>query len=154
MHEAKIIPLHPDVFEPCFISSFQEIEIPFFSCYISAGFPSPADDYLEDRINLNSYLIQNPTSTYMMRVKGNSMQDANIHEGDILVIDKSLKPNDGVPVVCFLDGEFTVKTFRKINNKLYLEPANPAYKPIEITDDMDMRVWGVVAWVLHKPVKL
>lgn len=92
MQNAKIIPFSSIILEPCYITFQEDLEIPFFSYYISAGFPSPADDYLEDRINLNSYLIQNPTSTYMMRVKGTSMQDANIHEGDILVIDKSLKP--------------------------------------------------------------
>ncbi|WP_245652320.1 LexA family protein [Rufibacter tibetensis] len=139
--------------EPCSIDFLEGLELPLFASYISAGFPSPADDYLEDRIELNNYLIQNPTSTYMMKVKGNSMQDANIHEGDLLVIDKSLKPRDGLPVVCFLDGEFTVKTFRNINGKVYLEPANPAYAPIEITEEMDMRVWGVIVWILHKPVK-
>ncbi|WP_460923026.1 LexA family protein [Pontibacter brevis] len=121
--------------------------------YISAGFPSPAEGYEEDRIDIFKHIIQNPTSTYMMRVKGSSMVDANIHEGDILVIDKSLKASDGMPVVCFLDGEFTVKTLKKVGNKAYLMPANPAYKPIEVTEEMDMRVWGVVVWILHKPVK-
>nr|WP_255594197.1 translesion error-prone DNA polymerase V autoproteolytic subunit [Pontibacter sp. HSC-14F20] len=124
-----------------------------FASYVSAGFPSPADGYEENRIDLGKYLIQNPTSTFMMRVKGSSMIDANIHDGDILVIDKSLKASDGMPVVCFLDGEFTVKTFKKIGNKAYLMPANPAYKPIEVTEEMDMRVWGVVVWILHKPVR-
>ncbi|AKQ47718.1 hypothetical protein TH63_13595 [Rufibacter radiotolerans] len=134
------------------IDLLEGVEIPLFASYISAGFPSPADDYLEDRIELGEYLVQNPTSTFMMKVKGNSMRDANIHEGDLLVIDKSLKPRDGLPVVCFLDGEFTVKTFRKIKDKVFLEPANPAYPRIEITEEMDMRVWGVIVWILHKPV--
>ncbi|WP_231583476.1 LexA family protein [Rufibacter radiotolerans] len=138
--------------EPIPIDLLEGVEIPLFASYISAGFPSPADDYLEDRIELGEYLVQNPTSTFMMKVKGNSMRDANIHEGDLLVIDKSLKPRDGLPVVCFLDGEFTVKTFRKIKDKVFLEPANPAYPRIEITEEMDMRVWGVIVWILHKPV--
>ncbi|WP_317195418.1 LexA family protein [Rufibacter roseolus] len=127
--------------------------MPLYASYISAGFPSPADDYLEDRIDLSTYLVQNPTSTFLMRVKGNSMQDANIHEGNLLVIDKSLKPRDGFPVVCFLEGEFTVKTFRQIKGKVYLEPANPVYPRIEVTEEMEMRVWGVIVWVLQKPEK-
>ncbi|ALJ01302.1 hypothetical protein DC20_07995 [Rufibacter tibetensis] len=139
--------------EPISVDFLEGLDFPLYASYISAGFPSPADDYLEDRIDLSNYLVQNPTSTYMMKVKGNSMQDANIHEGDLLVIDKSLKARDGLPVVCFLDGEFTVKTFRQINRKVYLEPANPAYKPIEITEEMDVRIWGVIVWVLHQPVK-
>lgn len=149
---AKIIPIGSPVLEPIPIDLLEGVEIPLFASYISAGFPSPADDYLEDRIELGEYLVQNPTSTFMMKVKGNSMRDANIHEGDLLVIDKSLKPRDGLPVVCFLDGEFTVKTFRKIKDKVFLEPANPAYPRIEITEEMDMRVWGVIVWILHKPV--
>lgn len=153
MRSAKIIPIDSTLLEPFDFDWFGEVELPFAVSYVSAGFPSPADDYLEDRIDLGKYLIQNPTSTFMMRVKGNSMIDANIHDGDILVIDKSLKASDGMPVVCFLDGEFTVKTFKYTNKKAYLMPANSSFKPIEVTEEMDMRVWGVVVWILHKPVK-
>ncbi|MEJ8803438.1 LexA family protein [Pontibacter sp. H249] len=153
MCSAKVIPINSQLLEHLAFDYIDKIEIPFFSAFISAGFPSPADDYLEDKIDIGKYLIQNPTSTFMMRVKGNSMVDANIHEGDVLVIDKSLKATDGMPVVCFLDGEFTVKTFKKIGDKAYLMPANAAYKPIEVTEEMDMRVWGVVVWILHRPVK-
>lgn len=153
MCSAKIIPIDSHLLETLDFDYFGSMEIPLYASFVSAGFPSPADDYLEGRIDLGKYLIQNPTSTFMMRVKGSSMVDANIHDGDILVIDKSLKASDGMPVVCFLDGEFTVKTFKKIGNKAYLMPANPAYKPIEVTEEMDMRVWGVVVWILHKPIK-
>ncbi|GAB3812831.1 LexA family protein [Pontibacter rugosus] len=153
MCRAKVIPLSPLQLEHLDFDYLESIKIPFFASYISAGFPSPADDHMEERIDIGKHLIQNPTSTYMMRVKGTSMIDANIHDGDILVIDKSLKPADGLPVVCFLDGEFTVKTFKRIGDKAFLAPANPAYEPIELTEEMDMRIWGVVAWVLHKPVK-
>ncbi|MER2997394.1 LexA family protein [Pontibacter populi] len=154
MCNAKVIPISSYTLEVFSFDILDQINIPLYASYVSAGFPSPADDYLEDRIDLSKYLVQNPTSTFMMRVKGSSMQNANIHDGDILVIDRSLKATDGLPVVCFLDGEFTVKTFRKTNGKTYLYPANPAYKPIEVTEEMDIRVWGVVVWVLHKPVKL
>ncbi|PVY43169.1 LexA family protein [Pontibacter virosus] len=153
MCSAKIIPIDSHLLETLDFDYFGSMEIPLYASFVSAGFPSPSDDYLEDKIDLGKYLIQNPTSTFMMRVKGSSMVDANIHDGDILVIDKSLKASDGMPVVCFLDGEFTVKTFKKIGNKAYLMPANPAYKPIEVTEEMDMRVWGVVVWILHKPVR-
>lgn len=153
MCSAKVISITSQALEFIVFEYLESIEIPLFASYVSAGFPSPADDYLEDRIDIGKHLIQNPTSTYMMRVKGSSMVDANIHDGDILVIDKSLKASDGMPVVCFLDGEFTVKTFKTVEGKAFLMPANPAYQPIEVTEDMDMRVWGVVAWVLHKPVR-
>ncbi|MBF8963017.1 translesion error-prone DNA polymerase V autoproteolytic subunit [Pontibacter sp. FD36] len=153
MCSAKIIPIDSHLLESLDFDYFGSIELPLYASFVSAGFPSPAEDSLEDKIDLGKYLIQNPTSTFMMRVKGSSMVDANIHDGDILVIDKSLKASDGMPVVCFLDGEFTVKTFKKIGNKAYLMPANPAYKPIEVTEEMDMRVWGVVVWILHKPVR-
>ncbi|AKD05930.1 peptidase S24 [Pontibacter korlensis] len=146
--------MHAHTLEPITFDAIDSVELPLYASYVAAGFPSPADDHLEDRIDLGKYLVQNPTSTYMMRVKGNSMIEANIHDGDILVIDKSLAPADGLPVVCFLDGEFTVKTFRMIDKKAFLMPANPAYKPIEVTEDMDMRVWGVVVWVLHKPQRI
>jgi DNA polymerase V len=154
MCSAKVIPISSHALELFDFEFLDQINLPLYASYVSAGFPSPADDYLEDRIDLSKYLVQNPTSTYMMRVKGSSMQDANIHDGDILVIDRSLKAADGLPIVCFLDGEFTVKTFRKVDGRAYLYPANPAYSPIEVTEEMDMRVWGVVVWVLHKPVKL
>ncbi|WP_242917404.1 LexA family protein [Pontibacter liquoris] len=153
MNSIKTIPLHSAVLELLDIQSFEELELPFVASYVSAGFPSPAEDYVEDKIDLGRYLVQNPSSTYFMRVRGNSMQDANIHEGDVLVIDKSLKPADGLPVICFLNGEFTVKTFSQSRKGVFLLPANPVYAPIEITEEMDMRVWGVVVWVLHKPVK-
>jgi DNA polymerase V len=154
MCNAKVIPISSYALELFDFDFLDHIKLPLYASYVSAGFPSPADDYLEDKIDLSKYLVQNPTSTFMMRVKGNSMQDANINDGDILVIDRSLKAADGLPVVCFLDGEFTVKTFRQIGGRAYLYPANPAYKPIEVTEEMDMRVWGVVVWVLHKPIKL
>ena len=153
MCSAKIIHISSQVLEHLDFDNLESIEVPLMASYISAGFPSPAESYEEDRIDILKHIILNPTSTYMMRVKGSSMVDANIHEGDILVIDKSLKASDGMPVVCFLDGEFTVKTFKKMGNKACLMPANPAYKPIELTEEMDMRVWGVVVWILHKPVK-
>ncbi|WP_161887907.1 LexA family protein [Pontibacter russatus] len=154
MRNANLLPILPQQLEPLFFEYIETIEIPLLASCISAGFPSPADDYLEENINIGRYLIQNPASTYMMRVKGNSMVEANIHEGDILIIDRAQDAADGLPVICILEGEFTVKTFKRIKDKAFLVPANPAYKSIEVTEEMDMRVWGVVVWILHKPVKL
>jgi len=154
MRNAKPLPILPQQLEPLAFEYLETIEIPLLASYISAGFPSPADDYLEGGIDISRYLIQSPASTYMMRVKGNSMVDANIHEGDILIIDRAQDAADGLPVICNLEGEFTVKTFKRIKDKAFLVPANPAYDSIEITEEMDMRVWGVVVWILHKPVKL
>ncbi|KAA3436718.1 LexA family protein [Rufibacter hautae] len=147
----RVIPINPLVLEPVDFSFAEGIEIPLFHCEISAGFPSPANDYLGEKIDLSTYLVQRPTTTYMLKVRGSSMVDADINEGDILVIDKSLKPIDGKPVIFFVDGEFTVKTFKRINGKAFLMPANPAYRPIELTEEMNLQVWGVVIWVIHKP---
>jgi DNA polymerase V len=117
---------------------------------ISAGFPSPADDYMEAGIDLNRELIRNPGATFFGRVKGFSMQDAGISDGDVLVIDKSLEPRNGAVAVCFLDGEFTVKRIRIENGELFLVPENKEFQPIRITDGNDFMVWGIVTYVIKK----
>jgi DNA polymerase V len=117
---------------------------------ISAGFPSPASEYIELSLDLNKELIKHPAATFFGRVRGNSMQDAGIFDGDILVIDKSLMPYDGAKAVCYIDGEFTLKTLRKINNELWLMPANESYKPIKINENDDFIIWGIVTYVIHK----
>lgn len=121
-----------------------------FTEAISAGFPSPAEEYMELSLDLNKELIKHPAATFFGRVKGNSMQDAGIFDGDILVIDKSLMPYDGTKAVCYIDGEFTLKTLRKINNELWLMPANESYKPIKINETDDFIIWGIVTYVIHK----
>jgi len=126
------------------------IELPLFQTGISAGFPSPADDYIEDRIDLNRELIRNASSTFFGRVNGDSMINAGIGDGDLIVIDKSLEPKDGSIVVCVIDGEFTVKRFRKINGEIFLMPENEKYKAIKITDENDFRVWGIVTYTIKK----
>ena len=125
-------------------------ELPLFQTGISAGFPSPADDYIEDRIDLNRELIRNPSSTFFGRVNGDSMINAGIGDGDLIVIDKSIEPKDGSIVVCVIDGEFTVKRFRKINGEIFLMPENEKYKAIKITDENDFRVWGIVTYTIKK----
>jgi DNA polymerase V len=128
--------------------------LPLFSNRIPAGFPSPADDHIEDRIDLNEELIRNPPATFMIRVEGNSMIDANIFEGDILIVDRSIEARDGHVIVAVVDGKFTVKRLSIKHNKVRLMPENPApaYKPIEFQDGQELIVWGVVTNVIH-PVK-
>lgn len=125
--------------------------IPLANGAVAAGFPSPAGDYLDNRIDIFEYLIQHPSATFYVRVKGNSMINASIHDGDLLVVDRSIEPKNNQVVVAIIDGEFTVKRISKYNNKLYLIPENETFKPIEITETMDFEVWGVVTYVIHKP---
>ncbi|HDQ39705.1 MAG TPA: translesion error-prone DNA polymerase V autoproteolytic subunit [Desulfonatronum sp.] len=126
--------------------------LPLYLCPVAAGFPSPADDFLEKRLDLNEYLVRNPPATYLVRVTGHSMKDAGIFDGDILVVDKSLQPVNGCIVVAVLHGEFTVKTLKMQGMNTYLVPANGQYEPIEVTPETDCEVWGVVASVIRKLV--
>lgn len=126
------------------------IELPLFETGISAGFPSPADDYIEDRIDLNAELIRNPSSTFFGRVNGDSMINAGIGDGDLIVIDKSIEPKDNSIVVCVIDGEFTVKRFRNNDGEILLVPENEKYKTIKITNENDFRVWGTVTYTIKK----
>lgn len=116
---------------------------------VSAGFPSPAGDHLEQRLDLNDHLIQHREATFFLRVEGDSMIGAGIHNGDLLVVDRSLPATNRKVVVAVVDGEFTVKRFIKQDNRVLLAAENDNYKPIEITDEMDFQVWGVVTWVIH-----
>lgn len=125
-----------------------ELELPFVSSEISAGFPSPADDFIDTGIDLNKELIKNPYSTFYGRVRGDSMKDLGIHNGDLLVIDKSLEPQNGKIAVCYIDGEFTVKTIKIENDCCWLVPANENYKPIKVTADNNFMVWGIVINVI------
>lgn len=132
---------------PCEVSG--KHELPLFLSKVRAGFPSPADDYLDKRIDLNEHLIQHPAATFFVKVKGDSMVNAGIQSGDILIVDRSLEPRDKRIVVAILNGEFTVKRIRKKNNKLYLVSENEAFAAIEITPEMDFEIWGVVIHVIH-----
>ena len=117
---------------------------------ISAGFPSPADDFKEIRISLDKELVKNQESTFYARVSGDSMLEAGIDDGDLLVIDKSLSPENGKIAVCFIDGEFTVKRIKKEKNKLYLIPENKKYETIELKGEDQLIIWGVVEYVIKK----
>ncbi len=124
-------------------------ELPLFLSKIRAGFPSPADDFLDKKLDLNEFLIKHPSSTFFVKVKGDSMIKAGINSGDILVVDRSLEPKDKKIVVAVVNGEFTVKRIQKKSQKLFLISENDAYVPIEIKEGTDFEVWGVVIHVIH-----
>lgn len=128
-------------------------QIPFYISSIQAGFPSPADDYLANPIDLNRELIQHPASTFMGRVRGNSMIDAGIHNGDLVIIDKSLTPKSGDVAVCFIDGEFTIKYIQISKNNILLVPANPDFPTITVTEDNEFLIWGIVTYSIHQHIK-
>jgi len=117
---------------------------------ISAGFPSPADDFKEIRISLDKELVKNSESTFYARVSGDSMEDAGLSDGDLIIIDKSLNAENNKIAVCFIDGEFTVKRIKKEKGKFYLMPENKKYKPIELSEDNELIIWGVVEYVIKK----
>ena len=127
-----------------------QADVPLAASGVSAGFPSPAEDFLEPSIDLNRTLIRNAASTFFVRVSGDSMKDDRIDDGDLLVVDKSLEAYDGCVAVCFLDGEFTLKRLRMGQGKIVLMPANKRYKPIEIGQESDFSVWGVVTYAIKK----
>ena len=124
-------------------------KLPVFLGRLPAGFPSPADDYLEGKLDLNRHLIKHPAATFFVRVTGDSMIGAGIHSGDLLVVDRSLEPADKHVVVAVLDGELTVKRLFKQNGVLRLLPENQNYQPIEITAQQSIEIWGVVTSVIH-----
>jgi DNA polymerase V len=117
---------------------------------ISAGFPSPADDFKETRISLDRDLVKNKEATFYARVSGDSMVGAGLDDGDLLVIDRSLNPENGKIAVCLVDGDFTVKRIKKEKDKLYLIPENKKYKPIELKEENELIIWGVVEYVIKK----
>ena len=117
---------------------------------ISAGFPSPANDFKEIRISLDKELVKNEDATFYARVSGDSMIGAGLDDGDLLIIDRSLNPENGKIAVCLVDGDFTVKRIKKIKNKIYLMPENKKYKPIELEQENELIIWGVVEYVIKK----
>ncbi len=115
---------------------------------ISAGFPSPADDFKEVRISLDQELVKNKDSTFYARVSGNSMENAGLEDGDLIVIDRSLNLEKNKIAVCFLDGEFTVKRIIERSRKIFLKPENSNYKEIEISEENELIIWGIVTYVI------
>ncbi len=142
------VPAGDNILTPDFTS--ETLHLPLFSDRVAAGFPSPADDHLENSLDLNEHLIKHPAATFFVRVEGRSMLGAGIHPDDILVVDRSLEAENGHIVVAAVDGELTVKRLQYRRARLFLEPENPDYDPIEITGETDLVVWGVVTNVIHK----
>ena len=116
---------------------------------VAAGFPVPASDFTEGKLDLNQYLIKNPSATFFVRVSGDSMLGAGIHPDDILIVDRSLTPTNGKIVIAVLDGDLTVKRLRQDGKQIYLMPENPNFQPITVNDDADFQIWGVVTNVIH-----
>lgn len=141
VHSSKILDIYS-------ASSETELVLPMIPGGISAGFPSPALDFVDLSIDLNKHLIKHPAATFYGLVKGFSMQDAGISDGDLLVIDKSIEPADGKIAVCYIDGEFTIKRIKIEKNTCWLLPANEDYNPIKITPENDFLVWGIVTHVI------
>ena len=125
-----------------------ELELPVVSGGISAGFPSPALDFVDLTIDLNKHIVKHPSATFYGRVKGQSMKDEGINDGDLLVIDKSLHPVDGKIAVCYIDGEFTIKKIKFEKDSCWLIPANEKYQPVKVTSDNDFLIWGIVTHVI------
>ena len=125
---------------------------PLMSSTVVAGFPSPAEQYVERPLDLNERRVARPAATYFVRAQGDSMSGAGVQDGDLLVVDRSLEPEDGSMVIACVDGEFTVKTYRRDRAGVRLEAANPAYPPIKFAGEMELRVFGVVTAVVHRLV--
>jgi DNA polymerase V len=126
-------------------------KIPLYSSKVQAGFPSPSDDHMEGRLDLNEELVKNPAATFLVRATGDSMINVGIKENDLLVVDRSLEATSGKIVVAALDGQLTVKRLQYKNGKIYLMAENDNYPPIEVYDGSNFYVWGVVTRIIHTP---
>ena len=136
--------------EICAIENLSELQLQYVGSQITAGFPSPAEDYLENLLDLNKTLIKNPSATFFGRVKGLSMKDAGVDDGDLLVIDKSLQYHKDALAVCFINGEFTSKRIQKGGDRILLMPANPDFEPIPTGAEDDFMSWGIVTYIIKK----
>lgn len=135
------------------VYSFKELsslELPLYESRVSAGFPSPADDELDETLDLNRYLVKHPEATFFVRVDGDSMVNVGMYSGDILIVDRAQPVQHNDIIVAVVDGEFTVKRFvRTDEGGLELHPENPVYEPIVLSEEMEFVVWGVVSYVIH-----
>ncbi len=136
-----------EIFRP---DTASRMSLPFVEMGVQAGFPSPAQDYMSESIDLNHELIRHPASTFYARVEGNSMIDEGIEPGDILVVDRSIEPADGDLAVCCLDGDFTLKRIKLRQGQIWLIPSNEAFDPILVTPTCRFEVWGVVTYTIKK----
>lgn len=129
-----------------------ELSLPLLPFDISAGFPSPALDFVDISIDLNKHLIERPSATYYGRVQGESMKDAGINNGDLIIIDKSIEPGHGKIAVCYLNGEFTLKRIKIDPSGLWLMPENERYPPLKVEEESDLTIWGIVTYIIKKPL--
>lgn len=160
MENHTVAPLTRALQQPDFSTFLEQILLPaniapvcftpLYSHSISAGFPSPADDYIEDRLDLNALLIDNKAATFFLRVKGDSMINAGIHHGDIIVVDRSLQPVHRAIVVAVVDGELTVKRLITFGDTTELHAENPKYAPIRLQEGQELTIWGVVTSSVHQ----
>ena len=127
----------------------RQCSFPLFLCHVAAGFPSPADDYIEGPLDLNEHVIKHPSATYFVRASGDSMNGAGIFNGDLLIVDRSLEPIHGKVVIAEVDGQLTVKRLSKLKDRFSLQSENASYPPIELQEGNEVVVWGVVTHVLH-----
>ena len=132
-----------------FDSTTKKFKIPLLTDSVSAGFPSPADDYTEENIDLNEHLISNPFSTFFLRVKGDSMINAGIKDKDLIIVDKSLIAKPGDIVIAMIDGEFTIKRLSIKNDELYLKAENHNYPDFRFKNHINVQIWGVVIYSIH-----
>jgi len=124
--------------------------LPYAVSRVKAGFPSPADDYIEKSLDFNEYLIKRPAATFCVRVSGDSMINAGIHDSDLLIVDRSINPSHNSIIIAVIDGEMTLKRLIRTNGRVILQAENPDYPSIMITDEMNFEVWGVVSFVIHR----
>lgn len=128
----------------------KQILTPVFLDSVSAGFPSPATDYMENKLDLNEYLIKHPASTFIVKAKGPSMTDAGILSGDLLIVDRSITPKSNDIVIASIFGDLTVKKLQKKENSLFLLSANSDYPSIQVKEEMECFIWGVVTYIIHE----
>ena len=140
--------LHQTIIAP--VTGLQSVHTPLYGHKVEAGFPSPADDYIEGRLSLDTHLIQHRDATFFVRAKGNSMVGAGIFDGDLLVVDRSLTPSSGDIVIAVLDAELTVKRFIQRDELVILKPENPDFKEIILHEGQELQVWGVVTSTIKK----
>ena len=129
--------------------STKKLRLVLYAAKIPAGVPSPAEDYIDKKLDLNEHLIKHPSATFFVKVEGHSMINAGIHSGDTLIVDRALEPADKKIVIAVINGDMTVKRIRKLHGRLYLMPENDTFTPIEITEDSGFQIWGVVSTVIH-----
>ena len=131
-------------------SNKKKIFTPMFLDSVSAGFPSPATDYMENKLDLNEHLIKHPAATFIVKAKGPSMTDAGILSGDLLIVDRSITPKSNDIVIASIFGDLTVKKLKKRESSLFLLSANSDYPSIEVKEEMECFIWGVVTYIIHE----